>query len=135
MFSCSKPCRGCCLARRSKLEVVRMGALAYMGRGVKAAMGPGWSCSVICLDCVVVPWLRAPQESLFLLFCSAHQHCCCSSGPPCLCAIICLCELGSWGPTHFPPHARPSNFCSLSTSVKLAVPSICWHRRCWHEMQ
>lgn len=93
-----------------------------MGRGVKAAVVPGWSCSVTCLSHVVVPWLRAPPESPSLLLCGAHQHCCRSSGPPHGCAVICLGELSGWGPTCLPPHACPSNFCLLSASVKLACP-------------
>lgn len=109
--------------------------LWHMGRGVNAAVVLGCSCSVTCLGRVIVPWLRAPRESPSLLFCGAHQHCCQGSGPPHCCAIICLPELGGWGPTHLPPRACPSNFCFLSTSVKLAVPSLCWHRHCWHEMQ
>lgn len=47
--------------------------LWQMGRGVKAAPAPGWFCSVTCLGSVVVPQLRAPQESPSLLACGARS--------------------------------------------------------------
>lgn len=44
-------------------------------------------------------------------------------------------DLSEMGPACLPPHACPSSFCFLSISVKLAVPSLYWHRHCWHELQ